>query len=321
MGTVAKLHHTVPKFYLRGFADEGERIMTVRLPGDRRFTQSINKTAATNHFYSIEGHPDGADAFEKALSEVERETAPVFRSIADGVWPLPLEQRVRLGYFIALQAVRGPDHRRNIGHLMAQTTRIEAELSGPDGAQEWIRDRFGIEVDKKQAAEVWERATRPSKPLVVPPPLHIDQIATMAEELVKFVIGRPWTLVRFERRSLVTRDAPVGLVPGPDHDPWRGVGFLTAWGITFPLSRKLGLVMSDATPLAEAQIPVESVHDGEFDSAEPGSAAEERFINWSTVRTAGECVYLHPDDERFLPDPLPKATLTTIHVSGQKASG
>ena len=38
---VARRHHTVPRFYLRGFA-EAERIATVRLPGDQRFTQSIN---------------------------------------------------------------------------------------------------------------------------------------------------------------------------------------------------------------------------------------------------------------------------------------
>jgi hypothetical protein len=65
---LAKLHHTVPRFYLHSFANDAERITTVRLPGDRRYTQGIGSTAATNHFYSIDGHPLGPDAFEKALS-------------------------------------------------------------------------------------------------------------------------------------------------------------------------------------------------------------------------------------------------------------
>jgi hypothetical protein len=42
MGEQAKRHHLVSKFYLRYFADERDQITTVMLPGDRRFTQSIN---------------------------------------------------------------------------------------------------------------------------------------------------------------------------------------------------------------------------------------------------------------------------------------
>lgn len=45
MGEVAKLLHTVPQFYLRGFASHAARITRVRLPGDRRYTQVSKKTA------------------------------------------------------------------------------------------------------------------------------------------------------------------------------------------------------------------------------------------------------------------------------------
>ncbi len=64
-GKDAKLHHTVPQFYLRGFADSQDRITTVHLPGDKSRTGKVRKTAATNRFYSIDGHPDGTDVFEK----------------------------------------------------------------------------------------------------------------------------------------------------------------------------------------------------------------------------------------------------------------
>lgn len=43
LGDVAKLHHTVPQFYLRGFADASERITIVKLPGDKRYTQVVKK--------------------------------------------------------------------------------------------------------------------------------------------------------------------------------------------------------------------------------------------------------------------------------------
>ena len=54
---VAKRHHTVPQFYLRGFADD-ERIATVRLPGEARFVQSVRKAARQTNFYAVDGHED-----------------------------------------------------------------------------------------------------------------------------------------------------------------------------------------------------------------------------------------------------------------------
>ncbi|WP_396659175.1 DUF4238 domain-containing protein [Microbacterium oxydans] len=73
-GPAAKRHHYVPQFHLRGFAD-GETITTVELPGDRSYTQPVRKAAAENHLYSLPGHPDGADVFEKELSQLESEVA------------------------------------------------------------------------------------------------------------------------------------------------------------------------------------------------------------------------------------------------------
>ena len=108
--SVAKRHHTVPQFYLRGFAD-GERIATVRMPGDQPFVQSVRKAASEMNFYSIAGHEDGPDVFEKLLSSIEGEASRVFGHIADGTWPLEQEDRWTLAHFIALQAVRGPEQR------------------------------------------------------------------------------------------------------------------------------------------------------------------------------------------------------------------
>ena len=110
------------------------------------------------------------------------------------------------------------------------------------------------------------------------------------------IVGRPWKLFRFQRRSLITCDSPVGLVAAPDAQTSEGVGFPTAWAITFPLTRRLGLVMGDVTPLTEANVPLERVRAGEFDAAEPGTTIMQKFINESTEQSAGEYLYHHPDD-------------------------
>ncbi len=229
MSEVVKLHHTVPKFYLRGFADDAEPITTVRLPGDKRYTSRIRNTAATNNFYSIDGHPDGADAFEKALSEMEGGAATVLQVIEGGTWPLSEEQRGTLGTFMAVQHVRGPDHRRSLEYLAAQMTRLEMQFTGRDNVKQWVQKRYGVEVDDDEAEMVWEQATqRSGPPITISPEAHIDHLVHSAEKLLPLMLGRPWNLSRFQRRSLINCDSPVGLIPHPEDEPWRGVGFLTA---------------------------------------------------------------------------------------------
>ncbi|CAN5824503.1 hypothetical protein BH09ACT7_BH09ACT7_49350 [soil metagenome] len=289
----------------------------MRLPGEKRYTSQIKNTAATNRFYSIDGHPDGADAFEKALSVLEGDAASVLRVIGEGDWPLSEEDRLTLATFLAVQYVRGPDHRRTLEYLAAQMTRLEVQFAGRDNVKQWVQKRYGVEVDDEEAEILWQQATQPGgPPITIAPIAHIEQIIDGADKLMPYIVSRPWKLVRFDRRSLITCDQPVGLVPAPDNRPWQGVGFATAWGITFPVTRKIGLVMSDVTPMIEFQYPVERVRAGQLDSVESGSTAMEKFINESTVRSASQYLYLHPDDDSFLPAKLPEPTLSNMVSPG-----
>jgi Protein of unknown function (DUF4238) len=315
--SVAKRHHTVPQFYLRGFSSD-DQLVTVRLPGKQRFVQSIRKAAAEMNFYAVEGHEDGPDAFEKLLSSVEGEAAKVFRMIADGVWPLEPEDRGTVAYFIALQAVRGPEQRRNMEHLAAQVARLEIGYGGRAKVADWVQRNRGISVSEEQAGVIWQEATRPGGPPIrVQPIAHIEQIVELSEALLPYIVGRPWTLVRFDKRSLVTCDTPVGLVPHGDHEPWSGVGFMTAWGVTYPLTRKLGLLMTDGMMLADAGVTVDRVQAGSFDHTESGTARMEKFFNQFTVGSASLWLYHHPEDERFLPDTLPQPSQVTMGMAGE----
>ena len=293
----------------------------MRLPGDRRYTQKIGNTAATNRFYSIDGHPDGADAFEQALSKLEAGAAAVLRAIVDGDWPLSAEQRATLSMFMAVQYVRGPDHRRTLEYMAAQMTRLEVTFNGRENVQRWAEHRYGVELDEDEAEELWKQTTRPEGlPITLATPIeHIAVIIDSAEKLLPFIVGRPWTLVRFDRRSLVTSDSPVGLIPGKGTEPWEGVGFMTAQLITFPLTRKLASSMADAMPFAEANVPVQRLRAGEADATEPGTTSMARLINDSTVHSASEYIYHHPDDESALPSPLPAPTLSNLSIPGHDA--
>ncbi|MGY4650496.1 hypothetical protein [Mycobacterium sp. URHB0021] len=59
--------------------------------------------------------------------------------------------------------------------------------------------------------------------MTLPPIAHIAQIIESANILLPYIAGRPWTLVRFNRRPLVTSDFPVALIPEQGIDSREGV--------------------------------------------------------------------------------------------------
>lgn len=317
MGEVARRHHTVPQFYLKGFA-RGDQIATVGLPGDRRFVQSVRRAASENDFYTLPGHTDGSDAFEKLLSEIEGRAKGVFDKINHGTWPLQAEDRDALAFFIVLQALRGPDQRRNIELVSARITRLEVGYGGRANVHRWASKRLGFTITEEEAGRIWQEATQPGGPPIrVAPSVHIKQILDMADRMFPYVAGRPMVLVVFRRRSLITSDSPVGLVRNAfdDDDPFEGVGFGTAAWITYPMTRKIGLMLRD--PFAVAQSPkYETVASGRFDIDQEGTTVHEKFLNQHAVANASQWLYHHPDDERFVPERLPDPSPTSFEVFG-----
>lgn len=312
---VSKRHHTVPQFYLRGFAADN-RIATIRLPGEHRFIQSVRDASVSKNFYALEDHPEGSDVIEKALSEIEGAAAAVLEKVQGGTWPLPIEDRMSLGYFISLQATRVPVQRQSFDKAAAMILRLQIGAGGKSGLRKTLEER-GQEVTEGLVEQLWAMSTRPEGPPIKRPVAqHLEQMIDLTDDLLKFIVGRPWTLVRFERRSLITSDDPVALVAYPTAEPWEGVGFMTAWGVTYPLTRKLGLLMSSIEPLIDANVAVERVHEGRADMEQTGSTAMERFFNLQTAFGASQWLFHHPEDERYVPDQLPDARPYSFEMSG-----
>ncbi|KQN42459.1 DUF4238 domain-containing protein [Frigoribacterium sp. Leaf44] len=326
MTPVAKLHHFVPQAYLRGFATEKERIVAVPLDTTRSpFTTVVKNVGAQTHFHTIPGveEPDG---FEKFLSSVEGEASAIIRRIEGGEFPLPQEDRMTLSHYLALQAVRGPDTRRTIEHLQAKMIRLEVGAGGRQNVGKWIQGYFGFDADEDQQQRIWDEATQPGgPPLTIAVGDHIRHMVETAEELTVYLVTRPWSLHQFDRRSLITCDAPVSLIRGRDDaEPWMGVGFANASAISVPLTRKLGLIMSDPLVLLErfedGDPGIQQVRDrvvgGQLDAVQVGTTAVERLFNEHTAHNAREYIYRHPDDQRFVPAELPGPNLITMDAHG-----
>jgi len=322
----SKLHHYVPQSYLRGFANENERLTVTKLPGHAKpFTTIVKNVGAQTHFHRVE-ELDPPDKFEGLLSDIEGSAQTVIRKLERGDdFPLTETERMTFGYFIALQAVRGPDTRRTSEMVHRQMVRMEVGSGGKANVAAWAKKNLGFEPTPGQAEKLWDQVTQPGgPPITFTNIVHIHHMLETALELLAYVLARPWALVRFENRSLITCDSPVTLVPDNADDPHGGVGFRTARAITFPLTRKLGLLMADPIALIEAfdaDDPHighvrEGVQRGDADTSQVGTTALEKLFNHHTALNASEYLYYHPEDLRFVPKELHGPRLVTMSMGG-----
>lgn len=319
MSNIIRNHHTVPRFYLNRFADNHKQIGVVELPGAIRVIRSTKSTTVARDFYNVEGLDAPEDFFEREFGKIEDTAAKVFAKVLDKkVWPLEPEDRRAVAVFAALQHLRGPSQRNHLGQLSTAMTRLEIATAGRDNVRQFAKDRFGfVDLNEDEVERIWQYAIKPNTaPIEVPALAHMGQLAEFLPESVKYFQGRPWVLIRFARKSILTCDTPVSLIPGLRREPYEGVGLMTAWGITLPLSRHVGLLMSSMEPMIEADVSFDRVAAGELDMELPPSAHYARMFNDASVRNARRHVLHHPDDASIVPSKLPEPTGVEVDTSG-----
>lgn len=305
--TVSKLHHFNPQFVLRCFADENGRITTIRQPERRSRTSRVRETGAENHLYSMPGHPHGSDVFEKALGAgIETETALLFERVVKGEWPLPQLDRNTLAEFIALQIIRGPEQRRLMESTASRLVKSAVAHLGMDGMTRWASDTAGQPITDEEAEELLKLVTEDDG-VVIPYTARdrIDMMGQVTEPVAGFIAARPWTLVRFTRRSLITSDSPVSLVAYEQPGTWMGVGVSNARFVLYPMTRRIGIIMRDPLENVGSEDDlsglVAQARSGELDDAIVGTTSIEKMMNEYTAAHAINNIYHHPDDLRFVP--------------------
>lgn len=317
MGQTAKRHHYVPQFYLRGFANERKQISTVPLPGDRTYVQPVANAASVNNFHTVVNHPEGPDAFETLLGRIEDDASRVFRKIHQGVWPLDTDDRAELAEFIALQAVRGSNFRRDLSYVMRQILRVQVGTAGKKRFQARLENMMGTAAAEEHLDTLWEQATSPEGPPVeLSAAGHISQLPDLVAAVTPLLEQRVWGLFRFGDLSLITSDTPVVLHSDPANEITESLGFGTAHMVSYPLSRKVGLLMSQIIPPSHA----EAVSRGEHDYEEEATPETARFFNLSTAFNASEILFHHADDAAFVPETLPPRNPVNVGMSGMPSS-
>lgn len=133
-----KLHHYVPQFYLRRFADPKGRLWLWDRDRDRIFQAGTNSVAAERHFYRLTElieHGHDPLTMEKQFSDLEGQVSritgewiEVLRQV-DPLRPIgiPAINRELVGLFLALQFLRTADTR----DILAAFAQEVGDLSDP----------------------------------------------------------------------------------------------------------------------------------------------------------------------------------------------
>lgn len=288
-----KRHHTVPRFYLRRFAD-GTRLSAVNVETGVRHSTNVLDATAESNFYTVPDHPTDPTYFESALSATEGAAAGLYRKITRGEWPLTQPDRVAFAEFMTLQFLRVQGQRKQMHKVIESRLRALGE-SDPEELRRILSLR-GAPVGVDIAAE--------DLPALVSSAVHVRQIELLLPRLKNFLLERPWELIGFDAPSLLTSDEPLTPLPDPRQLQSVGLGLENSWALLFPLSREAAILMFRDSARARADETSAEVMRGLFDLSRPGDIASSHLFNTNTVMHAHRFVFHHPLDAHLLPRDL-----------------
>lgn len=295
-----KRQHTVSKFYLRGFASDTGTVMRYDLAERKAVPLSLNDASVVNDFYSVT-LPDGSlsDIFEKLFSEIEGDASAALEAVLDGDWQLRGLAREGLANWFALQYLRSEQIRAEQTHIASEMIRLLVGISGKEALRKKIQRAEGRSVGDEELDREWADLTKEGGPKIQSNvEQHIDTIMSLVPGTAAYFYDSHWTVVRFQRRSLVTADSPVTLHAEEDHPAYMGVGIFNAGLFAVPLSRRTVMTIQPRYRLEEYGwerefgLTVDQVPDFEI----PGTTKQSWSFNQAAVLGARRFIYHHPDD-------------------------
>jgi hypothetical protein len=280
----------VSKFYLRHFADENDILMTVALPDERTFKQSINDASVCIDYYTVlDSHGNTSDAAEAAFGTIETAASHAWEAVIGGEWPLGGVHKESLARWVALHFLRSDRVRASMSDIASGLLQLEIMLGGRIRLAQVLAEA-GDPCDQESVDEAWVELFKYPISLVPHANHHVGHIFDLIAPVTESLLDRFWLLTKFERKALITSDSPVSIVSNArDQAIGLGTGVETADAIGVPLTRRLHLSLARraSLPAAMATLP---------DFTQAGSSKTALYSNDVTARSARKYLYHHPKD-------------------------
>jgi len=238
-----KVHHYVPRFYLRGFADTNDRL-AVRERSGRTYVTSTKNVMARSGLFSLEG---AVLSSEHTLADIEAMVSEVIRDLREGILPRSgTSERATLAIFVALQMARINIIPKLDLLLDLWCEHGSLELTTQD-MRTHLTPRFGFtpseaELDAaKDLAYIWGKASQ------TPDDMKRFMLRLMFDsirEITPLLEARQWSLEASKEKKFITSDRPVVLWNPPTReDSYLGIGIAKTEEIWFPVDPSRILIL------------------------------------------------------------------------------
>ena len=302
---VARNHHWIPQFYLRGFCSRTEansRLWTYDFKSKKAFFPNPRNVGSARDFNRVDIQDLPIDALETAYSGFEAEVNEAIQGMVESNGGFPnSETRNLIINFIALLAVRNPRLREQQVDFKKSTSAkiMQAVLSSKETYEHYVQKAKAegdIDVDNNTSyEEALALETSGDYKVEVSREFLIRQEVKLHDTLLTWLGRRFWMVVRLrsEAASFITCDHPVCLRTTSLSKGLRfGYGHKNTI-VLFPLTSEMFLV-------------------GKFDELSPSMEADERFVarlNTVVMSQSERQIYARNGKFQFI-DPKTQQLLT-----------
>ena len=291
-----KRQHTVPQFFLQGWAYKGQLDAIDKVTGQIQ-QMSVKNASVVRYFHSpdeLEGQDD-PDFMENQLAGFEGSVAQAIRALPGGAWPPARTQRAATADFVTMMLVRSP--------------RIRRIIAEGDSPVEWSPGSPGDPVVDtlrslgRSDEAIGDGATASYQ--------HVTQMPHMFTAIRAHIAKASWLRIDFEDPLLLTGDSPVCLASNFRRPEW--FGDLSASAFAIALSPECAIVL---------RLQDEGPSGGATDDRQvAGTREDAAIINGWTTEFAERWTFKHPYAEvtvGLVPDSATRSS-TTIRTQGHDA--
>jgi hypothetical protein len=238
-----KKQHTVPRFYLKRFADQKERLFVYDKVTAKVFRANVSDVAERNRFYDLPAECFGLEPDAPYDPQFVEHTLAVREGVLERAMaeflvdvevetPIDLNHRFAISYFMVLQTLRTPFARMAMQEVRDRVLEHLATEEGPDCVAPGSPIYEQLNVPKHGWAQSQAAA-------MLNPVISAQAMAPLVE--------RVWCIgINKTGRPLYTSDNPV--VKYVDNPP-RGMGVGFGSGgveVSLPLSPEIVLLLADS---------------------------------------------------------------------------
>ena len=229
------MHHTVPKFYLKGFKDDNGHITIWDRNNGTLRRKALKYASASPGYYTVlNKQKNESDMVENFYNRIESNAKPIIERMSCIFPQIPSfnsEERMAMSIYLTTQFVRTKQNRRKSQLLNDYAYKLQKIASLSNQRKPLSKEQMSFIQNPHAIGE-----------LKLPQDIFILRELKFSKEFIPIFYCRQWAIITFDKPRLITSDTPIALLSDSEQHP---VGLANAPEYWFPLDDKHLLILSE----------------------------------------------------------------------------